>query len=251
VKAFELTNFQVVLDHPTVLTLTHADVEADDEQWGRISLAEAQERLVKEDDLAILVLRTDFESEGELRDMTIEVNANGLRLLEVDGTYLVPRSGEAPEGFERYELPSPLEPGYHEVQWSFVWNPPVDSGTGEEQEDGVTLQPLRIQGRAAGRHDKVFPAPSQIALDQLEESGLGGIPEGLGLVREIEIPSEATELRLEGPGAESFQPLLDDHLLPAMEAVGCFRLPPATDGPVTLTLRAKAPSADLTAIRCR
>lgn len=252
-KALELDGFQVVMTHPTVLQLPNAEVEADDEIWGTMPLADAQKRLEDDDDFAILVLRTEFTSEGDHEGLTIEVNSEGLRLLEVDGKYLVPVAGAAPEGFERYLLPSPFPAGEHSVQWSFVWQPPVDKSSGEKLDDGVTLMPLRLQGPGvSGQGGVLTAAPDTANLGDLDAAGFTGAGEGLSFKRAIELPSGLSQLVLEGPGAAHFQPHVDGIALPAVaETVGQFTLPPGSDGTVELELSVTDTAASLTGITLR
>jgi hypothetical protein len=248
-KTLPLDGFQPVLDGANVFEIPEAQVESDGDDWGSLDLAVAQARLEEADDLAILQLRSVFVTGAEIPGMRIEVNAVGLRTLEVDGTYCVPAKGEERPGGERYKLPDPLPAGKHRLEWSYVWNPPKDRSTGEPLTDGVTLWPVRITGPFIVSDAGLLPIPKTVDARLL--SSLFPATEGnLSLVASTDVPLGARQLVIEGPVAGTIDVLLDDQPLPKGSGTPVTApLPPATAGSVTLTLRMTRGPVNLSSVR--
>jgi len=196
-----LDGFRPLLDEESVVrALTEVRADVDGEQVGPIPITTLQEQLVAEADFAILELEAPFSCPVKLSGLEVEVNATGLRTLELDGAYCVPSKRDMAEDREGYVLPDDLAVGDHRLTWSYAWNPP-------EEPEGVSLVAPRILG-------------------------LGGC------IGDVDIPEGATCLLLEGPRGDQLEVELDGARLPVSEGnpvrVG---LPPGTSGSAVLTFR--------------
>ncbi len=199
--ALSIDGFRPLLDEQSVArTLDEVRADVDGEQVGPLSIATLQERLVAEGDFAILELEASFSCPVKLSRLEVEVNATGLRTLELDGAYCVPSKRAMAEDREGYVLPDDLAAGDHRLTWSYAWNPP-------EESEGVSLVAPRILGLGACFGD-------------------------------VDIPEGSTCLLLEGLRGDHVEVGLDGVRLPgSAESPVRFSLPPGTSGPAVLTLR--------------
>lgn len=234
-NSLPLDDFALILEGENCFPIARATFEVDGDDWGEVTIEEAQARLVEEDDLAVIQLEAPFVSAGALEGLGVAVTASGLRQVNLDETYLVPVPGAGAEGFERYEMPSPLPAGAHRFDWSYVWNPPKDLDTGEVLEDGVDLQPLEVRGRFAVTPEGPAPLPERVHLAELEAAGLLAVTGGASFTREVVLPATARELKVEG-GPADLEVHGPDGALTRLAATGGFELP-GGDERFTLTLR--------------
>jgi hypothetical protein len=187
-------------DDSAVLRVTQVHAEIDGDQTGPIPIDHLQARLEGDGDFAILQMEATFCCPMSLGGLEVQVNAAGLRTLEVDGAYCVPSKRVMPEDREGYVLPEDLSWGDHRLAWSYAWNPPDDV-------QGVKLV-----------------APSLLGL--------------LACDAELDIPEGVRSLLLEGPAPAHVSVVLDGTELP-MAADGPARvaLPPGTSGPASMVIR--------------
>jgi len=213
-----LATATAVLDPSHALELSTAQPEVDGEDWGTMEIAALQAKLEADDDFVILQLETTFVTGVPVSGLRIEVNAVGLRTLEVGGIYQVPAKGEAPEGFDRYIVKDVLLPGEHTLTWSYVWNPPKD-GAGDPSPDGVTLAPPKIFGARA-------------------------------VAMRAEVAAGTSTLILEGPNPGDVNVAIDGIEVPMSRDAPCrAAVPPATAGDTEITIEFPCVPVHVTAAR--
>jgi hypothetical protein len=193
--------------------------EPDGEAWGFIPMEEVQRRLVEADDFAVLQLWFDLYLRMPVDRLYVDVNDQGIRTLDLKGTYGVPVRGlELPKDQVRYLIEKSLEPGVHRLIWSYAWNPPKDS-SGEPTPDGVELRPLRIFDLWSDESGALHAVPPTITLSKLR-----GAVTRLG--RTIDVPSNARSLHIETLPSGAIRPSLDGESLASIpNQVGHFQVP--------------------------
>jgi|GEM_PF-5744944 hypothetical protein len=194
-----LENLALRLIMPVRFELAEAEVEVDGDRLGRLAVSDARQRLEAADEFAVLVLEHEFTSQGALEDLIIAVPAAGLRNLALDGTYLVPAKA-LEQSWALHRLPTALRAGQHKLQWSLVWSPPVDRGSGEVLPGGVQLLAPEVRGACAVVDGVLAPVPAKVSLRNLQPTLPGA---AFAVHCALNLPPWPVVLHIEGPQAGS------------------------------------------------
>ncbi|HMS16996.1 MAG TPA: hypothetical protein PKA37_09170 [Planctomycetota bacterium] len=222
--------FRLAEDSVLVTRLDGVLAEPDGEAWGFLPMAEVQRRLEEADDFAVLQLFADLHLGSHVERLYVEVNDEGIRTLDLKGTYGVPVRGVdlAPDQV-RYLIEKALAPGVHRLIWSYAWNPPKDS-SGAPISGGVTLTPLRVLHLWANEKGELRTIDDEIDVRALV--GASGT-----FVRSVQIRKGSRCLRVEATPPGSVIPMLGNVCLPAVgDELGMFALGDGVDGEQVLGL---------------